>query len=290
MTSEGYIQVKGGKVWYRISGQDKDKTPLIALHGGPGAPHYCLEPLEALSNERPVILYDQLGCGKSDRPRDKSLWTIGHFTEELDQIRNTLGLKKAHILGHSWGTMIAVDYMLTRKPQGVVSLILSGPCLSASLWYADCRRYISEMGEKEKRVILHAESTGNFKDPQYQETVDLFYKSHLCRLQPWPDCIKKTFGEMGVDVYESMWGPSEFTISGTLKSYERAHNLKEIKTPALFTCGRYDEASPESTKHYHEMMPGSEYVVFEDASHMHHLEKTDQYIQRVRLFLDRENS
>lgn len=288
--TEGYIQVKGGKIWYKITGEDKKNVPLLLLHGGPGAPHYYLETLEALSDHRPVIMYDQLGCGKSDRPQNKSLWTIENFIEELDMVRVKLGLKTLHILGQSWGTMLAIDYMLTKKPKGVVSLILSAPCLSVSLWQNDCRRYISEMDKKDRKIITDSETAGQYDSAEYKNAMNAFYKKHLCRVEPWPECITKTFEAMGVDVYEHMWGPSEFTVTGTLKNYERAERLKEIKIPALFTCGRYDEASPESTEYYHKMMPGSEFVIFDEASHMHHIEQEKQYIGTIRAFLEKNQS
>jgi proline-specific peptidase len=280
----GYISVKGGKIWYEISGADKPKIPLIVLHGGPGAPHYYLESLKTLAFDRSVILYDQLGCGHSDRVKDKSLWTIEHFIEELEIIRKELGLNKLHILGQSWGAMLAIDYMLTKKPEGIISLVLSAPCLSVSLWQKDCKRLISEMKEEYRDIIMHSEATGNFSSEKYKEAMMAFYKNHVCRLSVWPDCITKTFEEMGVEIYEHMWGPSEFTVTGTLKHYERANLLKNIKTPALFTCGRYDEASPETTKYFHKMMPGSKLVIFEDASHMHHIEKTEIYLKTINAF------
>ncbi|MDD5771724.1 MAG: proline iminopeptidase-family hydrolase [Candidatus Omnitrophica bacterium] len=284
---QGYMQVEGGKVWYGISGADKPLTPLIVLHGGPGAPHHYLEPLNGLAAERPVIFYDQLGCGNSDRPKDVSLWTIGHFTQELDTVRRELGLEKLHILGQSWGTMLAVDYMLAKKPAGIMSLVLSSPCLSTSRWHDDCRRLISEMEANDRDAIMESEARWNFDSDGYKKAIKDFYGRHLCRLSSWPDCITKTFENMGNDVYEHMWGPSEFTITGTLKGYERAGELKEITVPALFTCGRYDEATPASTEYYHKMMPGSELVVFEDASHMHHVEKTDLYLRTVESFIRR---
>lgn len=283
----GYVSVTGGKVWYRIVGADNKAIPLLVLHGGPGAPHDYLEPLEALCDERPVIFYDQLGCGNSDKPDDISLWTVEHFVEELALIREALQLKKVHILGQSWGSMLAVDYMLTRKPAGVVSLILSAPCLSVSRWIKDQRVYLSELPQDMQKTILECEAAGDFSSDGYQEAMMYFYNLHLCRLDPWPDCLNRTFAKLEHAVYEHMCGPSEFTITGTLKDYERAEKLKEIHVPVLFTCGRYDEATPASTRYYHESLPGSEIVIFEDASHAHHIEKTAEYLKVVRGFLKR---
>jgi proline-specific peptidase len=284
---EGYIPVRGGNVWYRIVGSDKCGIPLLALHGGPGATWDYLEPLGALCGERPVVFYDQLGGGNSDRPDDTSLWTVECFTEELGTVREALDLEKVHILGQSWGSMLAVDYMLARKPHGIVSLILSGPCLSASRWGNDQRAYLLEMPAHIQKIIHDCETSGDFSSEEYQEAMMNFYRRHLCRMDPWPDCLMRTFEKMSHAVYEYMWGPSEFSIRGTLKNYERAERLRAIQVPVLFTCGRHDEATPASTSYYHEMLPGSAFVIFEDASHEHHIEKAGEYLNAVRTFLHR---
>jgi len=290
LTREGYIPVTGGRVWYGIAGAERKGVPLLALHGGPGVPHDYLEPLEALSDERPVIFYDQLGCGASDRPDDLSLWTVARFVEELGQVRAALALEKVHLLGQSWGSMLAVDYMLTSHTPAVASLILSGPCMSASRWHRDQRAYLDELPEDMRRVILASEESGDFHSDDYQDAVTYYYRMHVCRMNPWPDCLNRALEKMSYTVYAHMWGPSEFTIVGTLRSYERAERLKEITVPALFTCGRYDEATPEATESYHRMLPGSEIVVFEDASHDHHIEQAERYLKTVRDFLSRVES
>src|SRR5215472_8509562 len=132
---EGYVNVQGGRIWYRIVGSGTH-TPLLLLHGGPGAPSYYLNPLAVLADERPVIFYDQLGAGRSDKPTDISLWRVERFVQELSELRRALGLTQVHILGHSWGTMLALDYMMT-KPTGVRSLILASPALSMNRWIED---------------------------------------------------------------------------------------------------------------------------------------------------------
>jgi proline iminopeptidase len=120
---EGYLPVPGGKVCYRLSGADQTKPALIALHGGPGASHLCFEVLEPLANERPVVLYDQLGGGKSDHPKDLSLWTIERSVEELDQIIKGLGFKRVYLLGHSWGSIVVFEYVIRKHPANVAGLI-----------------------------------------------------------------------------------------------------------------------------------------------------------------------
>ncbi len=286
-TREGHVPVPGGRVWYQIVGANKQAVPLLILHGGPGAPHDYLEPLAALANERPVIFYDQLGCGNSDKPDDPSLWTLERFVEELAVVRTTLRLDRVHILGQSWGTMLAVDYLLRNKPAGIVSVILSSPCLSASRWASDTRQYVNKLPSDVRSAIESAEASGDFAAQSYQDAMMAFYRLHVCRSDPWPDCMNRTFQKLGQQVYETMWGPSEFTVSGRLKGYERVDRLGEIRQPTLFTCGRHDEATPEALALYHQQVPGAEMVIFEDASHNHHLEKTPEYLSVVRDFLSR---
>jgi len=281
----GYIKGTGGKVWYKIIGEEKSGTPLLILHGGPGIQHNYLEGLGALADERPVIFYDQLGCGNSDRSKDKSLWTVEYYVEELDRVKRFLKLKNMHVLGQSWGTMLAVEYMLTGKATGIKSLVLAGPALSISRWIKDQRAYLNGLPEATQRAIKECEKSGDFKSEKYQKAIQEYYHKHVCRMDPWPDCLKRSIDKMNADIYEYMCGPSEFTISGTLKNFERSEALADIKVPVLYTCGRYDEATPESTSYYKNLTPGAKMVIFEDASHEHHLEKKEEFISIVREFL-----
>lgn len=280
---EGYVNVSGGRVWYRIVGNGT-RPPLLLLHGGPGAPSYYLEPLAALADQRPVVFYDQLGAGRSDQPTDPSLWRTERFVEELGQVRAALRLDRVHILGHSWGTMLAVDYILT-KPSGVQSLILASPALSVSRWIDDAKRLVRTLPEPLQAAIVTHESEGSYDAPEYQEAVTAFYKLYLCRLDPWPEQLNRMFAELGLPVYTTMWGPSEFTATGTLRSYERSDRLGELRLPVLFTAGRYDEATPEATEFYRSQVPGAEIKIFENSAHMTMLDEADEYLAAVRNFL-----
>ncbi len=282
---EGYVSVTGGKVWYKVVGSNKNGIPILVLHGGPGASSDYLEPLAELANERPVVFYDQLGCGNSEKPDDRSLWTIERFVDEVHQIRKALGLKKVHIIGQSWGTSLAVDYLLTKHEEGVVSLVLSGPLLSTQCWIKDQKAYIAKLPEEIQEIILKYEDTGEFSCSLYQDAMMAYYKIHVCRLNPWPECLNRSFEKLNFSIYQHMWGPSEFTVTGVLKNYERVERLKEIVIPVLFTCGLYDEATPATSRYYQENLPGSKIHIFEDASHEHHLEKSQEYLQTVRDFL-----
>jgi proline iminopeptidase len=284
-TREGYIPVIGGRVWYKVAGENKKGIPVLVVHGGPGASHDYLEPLAELADERPVVFYDQLGCGNSERPETISLWTIERFVDELHQVRRALGLKKLHIIGQSWGSSLAVDYLLSENSEGVLSLVLSGALLSTSRWIEDQQAYVADLPEETREIIQASEDRGDFGSTDYQDAMMVFYRIHVCRLDPWPECLNRSFQKLNVPMYEYMWGPSEFTVTGALKDYERVERLKEISIPVLFTCGYHDEATPATTRYYQRHLPGSEVLVLEGASHEHHLEKPQEYLEAVRAFL-----
>jgi proline iminopeptidase len=284
---QGHVPFTGGKTWYKIVGKHTKGIPVLILHGGPGASHDYLEPLAELAKERPVVFYDQLGCGNSDNPDDPSLWTINSYVEQLHQVRETLGLEKVHFIGQSWGTSLAVDYVLSRGDDGVASLVLSGPLLSSKRWIEDQKVYIQALPDEIRHIIQKSEETGDFSSPQYQDAMMAFYNRHVCRLDPWPECLTRAFEKLNFPLYQHMWGPSEFTVTGVLGTYERVDRLKEISIPALFTCGAFDEATPATTRYYQTHLPGSRIHVFEDASHEHHLEKPEKYLQVVQDFLCR---
>ena len=280
---EGYVDVTGGRIWYRIIGSG-NRTPLLLLHGGPGAPSYYLNPLAKLADERPVIFYDQLGAGRSDRPTQTDLWRIERFVQELAQLRTALGLQEVHILGHSWGTMLAADYMLT-KPEGVRSLVLASPALSVSRWLRDAEALKRTLPESVQAQIVKHESAGTFDSPEYQAAVMEYYKRFLCLRDPWPDDVNKTFAEWSQSVYTTMWGPSEFTGTGSLRTYERAEQMHELTLPVLFTAGRYDEATPSTVEYYRSLVPGARLQIFEHSAHFTMQDEPDAYVQAVREFL-----
>lgn len=283
-TREGFIQVPGGRVWYKIAGASQKGAPLLVIHGGPGATSDYLENLAVLGDERPVVFYDQLGGGKSERPHDPALWTLARFVEELAAVRAALQLDPVYMLGQSWGAMLLLEYMLVKKPGGVRGLVFSGPYLSSARWARDQQAHIEKLPVRMREVIRTCEVSGDFGSKDYEEAMNFFYRRHLCRMDPWPDALLRTFENMGVEVYRHMWGPSEFTMTGTLRDCERARGLSEIREPVLLTCGRHDEASPETTAYYQSLAPNARLAVFEDASHSHHLEKESEYLEALRQF------
>ncbi|MFN8470325.1 MAG: proline iminopeptidase-family hydrolase [Caldilineaceae bacterium] len=283
-SQEGHISVTGGRVWYRVVGGG-NAIPLLVLHGGPGVPHDYLEPLAALADERPVIFYDQLGCGKSDRPDDLSLWHIERFVEELGQVRQALGLERIHLLGHSWGGWLATEYMLTR-PVGIVSLVMASSNFSLPRYQAVARRAIAALPPEIQSVIHQHEAAGTTDSVAYQQAVEEVTQHFLCLLQPYPEPLRRAGAGMGMDVYVTMQGPNEFTVTGNLKDWERTESAHEIATPTLFTYGRHEPMYDEA-QYSHGLLPGAETVVFEQSAHMAHLEETERYLQVLREFLAR---
>jgi len=293
-TKEGFVSFRGYNVWYRIVGNREvpGKLPLLCLHGGPGAPHDYLEPLEEIAaTGRRVIFYDQLGAGNSDHLNDPSMWTVPLFIEEVGVVRRELNLNCVHLLGQSWGGMLGMEYALT-QPEGLESLIVADSPASMPQWVAEANRLRAELPTQVQETLLRHEGAGTTDDPAYEEAMMVFYRRHVCRLDPWPDCLNRTFEKMvqNPEVYNTMIGPSEFHVTGTLKDWDIVNRLGEIHVPTLVIGGRYDEATPAITETVHRGIPGSEWVIFENSSHMPHLEETEQYMQVLTNFLDHVES
>lgn len=285
MLDEGSIAVSGGRVWFRTVGTGPG-VPLLTLHGGPGVPHDYLEPLARLGDDRPVIFYDQLGCGRSERPVDADLWTLERAVEEVGQVINAMQLEQFHLFGHSWGTMLAVEAALT-QPAGLRSLILASPVLSVRRWLADCTTHLAALPDEVKRVIKAHEANGTTDSLDYELACAVYMRRHGCRMDPIPDALSRSVAGLGQEVYTTMWGPNEWTATGVLRGYERADRLGELAVPVLFTCGQFDDASPASTSWYRSLTPRSELATFSESSHLPHLEEEAAYLATVRDFLTR---
>lgn len=288
---EGYVPVDGFRVWYRIvgGGAQNEKVPLMILHGGPGAPHDYLENLEALASEqRRVIFYDQLGCGRSDQPDDPALCYVARFADELETMREALGLERVHILGQSWGGMLAQEYAL-RQPRGLVSLILANTSSSIPLWIAEANRLRAELPPEVNQALLKHEQAGTTDSQEYLDAVQVFYDRHVCRVRPLPDYVQRAFDQIGF-VYNYMNGPSEFHVIGVIKDWDRTARLPEIHVPTLIISGLHDESTPAINEILHKGIAGSEWVMLPNSSHLAHVEEPERYMQVVNAFLDRVES
>jgi proline-specific peptidase len=288
---EGYIPFRGYKTWYRIVGEKEEvgKLPLICLHGGPGATHDYFGSLEAFAaSGRRVILYDQLGWGNSDHISDPSMWTIDLFVGELGTLRRALGLERIHILGHSWGGQLGMEYALT-QPKGLASLILADTLASAPQWAVEAARLVSELPLEVQQTIQKHEAAGTTDSPEYEQAMEVFSRHYAGgHIDPKPEWVVQAFDKLETnEVYLTMWGPSEFCVTGTLKDWDITNRLGEIHVPTLVLCGRHDEATPSLAEAIHRGIPGSELVIFENSAHFPHIEETERYLEVLSRFLDR---
>jgi proline-specific peptidase len=291
MEAEGRIPFHGHETWWRSVGpEDGDAIPLLCLHGGPGANWLHMKPYEALAVDRRVVFYDQLGAGNSavQEPHDPAMWTPGRFVEEDGVVREALGLEQVHLLGHSWGGMLGMQYA-TKQPEGLVSLIVESSPPSVPAWMGELAKLRAELPAEVEATLRRHEQAGTFTDPEYEEAVMVFYKRHLCRVDPWPDWLVECFSVLDAnpEVYHAMNGPSEFHVIGTLRDWDITPELGRIQVPTLLFCGRYDEVTPASVEVAHQAILGSELVVMEESSHTAQAEEPGETLELVRGFLAR---
>ncbi|WPL16524.1 Proline iminopeptidase [Thiorhodovibrio winogradskyi] len=277
----------GNHVWTCCigGGAERERTPLLILHGGPGLPHDYLRNLDALASERQrVIFYDQLGCGRSDQPDEPERWQLPRFVAEIDLVRAALGLERVVILGQSWGGMLAIEYALTR-PAGLDGLVLANSTASAPLWGEETHRLRTQLDADVCAVLDQHEAAGSTHHPDYQKAVLAFYRRHLLRLEPWPAVIQRALMEIG-QPYTVMWGANEFYITGNLKDWDRTPMLQEIQCPTLLISGEFDESTPRINQAMLDKLPHAEWQLLKGCSHLAHIEAPTAFQQAVITFLD----
>jgi len=283
--SEGYATVPGGKVYWRKFGSGA-KTPLLTLHGGPGSSHNYLLPLQALADERPVIFYDQLGCGKADAPEDDGVYTIQRSVDELDAVRAALGLDRVVLLGHSWGALLAVEYLCQGRGKGVERLILSGAMASIPQAIAGFERLFATMPDGWGDKIHALEKAGKTGTPEYAELVQKFYDTFVLRVPPSPEVLA-TLESLGKSpAYRVLNGPNEFTIVGKIKDWDRRKDLKAITQKTLITTGEFDEVTLDCHQTLRDGIAGSRLAVMSGCSHLTMNEKPAQYNALLRGFMN----
>lgn len=280
---EEFLETANGRLRYAVYGEHLNKTPLLVLHGGPGFMSMS-DGLESLWEERPVYFYDQLGCGRSDRAVNKDYYSVENYVSELADVRAGLELPEVFLMGFSWGCALASSYVLATQPDGIKGIILSAPLLSTPAWDADQRRNIARMPVDVRKAIEEGETTGDFGET-YQRAMMAYYRKHVCLLSPWPASLETAFSGMSLDVYNTMWGPSEFTITGKLKDFDLSLRLSEINQPVLLTCGDRDEAGVRTVKEFQERFPNARMAVIPQAAHLHQLERPQIYTAVIKEFL-----
>lgn len=295
---EGHLEHDGHRTWYRIEGdlqRDDGAAPVVVCHGGPGATHdYVSNIAGMLSPERGVVLYDQLGNGRSDHlpDADPGFWTTELFQRELTTLVEHLGISgRYHVLGQSWGGMLGLLHALERPP-GLVSLVAADSPASIAEFVAGCNELLDAMDPDVVAVIREGERTGATGTPEFEAALMPFYKAHVCRLDPWPDFVQRSFDALEADptVYGTMNGPTEFTVVGTIRDFDLNDRLGDIEVPVLLVSGAHDEVRPWVQEGMRERLRDAEWVLFEDSSHMPHAEEPERFAQVVGAFLARADS
>jgi proline iminopeptidase len=285
--TEGYVDVGPGRVWYESAGEG---PAILLLHGGPGASSDYLTPLMDLANDGyRVVRYDQLGSRRSDKPDDRSLWHVPRFVAEVETVRQALGLGKMRLIGQSWGSWLALEYALHHQ-EHLQSLVLYSGSASTAQCVAGMDSLRTGLPADTQAIMREYEANGQTDNPVYLVALDTLYRRHLCRVVPYPPAMQESMDHMAKPVYETMWGPNEFTCTGNLMAFDRIDRLGEITVPTLILCGRHDEVVPACSETMHAGIPGSELAIFENSSHSSHFEETERFFAVLRDFLARSET
>jgi proline-specific peptidase len=282
--AEGFVDFRGYRTWYRAVGdRDFRAVPLLALHGGPGSTHNYFAPLERLADERAVVVYDQIGCGNSDRPQDVD-WNVDVFRDEVAAVREQLGLERVHLLGTSWGGMLAQEHVLSGA-SGVVSLVLSSTLANLELWNEEQLKLRAALPRDVIEVLDRHEAAGTYDDPEYEQAMETYFDRHFYRGPKPREELERMAAEKATDVYRAMQGPNEWTTTGALKGWSTRDRLHEIDVPTLVVRGRYDMCTEPIAAELVRGIPNAREVVLEQSSHTPVLEETERYLDVLRAFL-----
>ncbi|MGA9838899.1 MAG: proline iminopeptidase-family hydrolase [Thermoplasmata archaeon] len=284
---EGFVPVHGYRLYWKSVGDPGSAGTLVTLHGGPGGTHdYLLSFADMVAHGYRVVFYDQLGCGKSDRPRDEAEYSVDRDVEDLDELRRALGIDRMHLLGSSYGGLLAIAYALAH-PEPIVTLTSASGLADVPLTVREMARLCRELPPPLPAFLDRHGARGEFQHPEYLAAVGEFYRRHLCRISPWPAEVTYTIEHGNSPKYRVMNGPNEFTITGTIRDWDQSARLGEIRIPTLVTTGRYDEVTPVVAESIHRGIPGSELVLFTESSHTAFWEERARYMDVLQRFLAR---
>ncbi|MSP82450.1 MAG: alpha/beta fold hydrolase [Alphaproteobacteria bacterium] len=283
------VKVPGGRVVVDSFGAGDEV--LLCLHGGPGCTiDYVRDSHSVLADHGyRVVAFDQLGSGRSDKPKDTSLWAIPRFVAEVEAVRAALGLGRVHLLGQSWGTWLGIEYCL-KHLGNVKTFILANGSGSVPQTVAEMNRLRASLGAETVAMMLRHEAEGTTEHPEYLAAVTILYHRHVCRADPWPEAVRRSMDGINPDVYGTMWGPNEFRCVGTLKDWDRLADMRRITVPALIINGMHDELTPACAMAMHQAMPRAEVRIFKNSAHMPFWEEPDAYFGVLRAFLDRHRA
>lgn len=279
---DGYMPFKGFKTYYRIV-DGGDKIPLICLHGGPGSTHNYFEVLDCIAKTgRKVIMYDQIGCGKSYVEGHDELWNQETWMEELVALMEYLNIESCHLLGQSWGGMLAIAYAIEKKNAKLKSLILSSTLSSASLWAKEQHRMIGFMSDDEQQAILGED----YDSIAYQAANEHYMQLHCAGPfdKDTPECVTRE-KKAGQRSYLIGWGPNEYTPLGTLKDFEYTNRLHEIDVPVLIISGTNDLCTPLVAKTMYDGIKNSKWHLMPACRHMCFVDDQDTYCQNLKDWL-----
>lgn len=288
---EGRALFRGYETWYRVSGDlGSGKLPVVILHGGPGVAHNYVDAYKLLARDgRAVIHYDQLGCGNSTLLPEKGadFWTPQLFIDELENLVDHLGIRSGfHVLGQSWGGMLGSEYAVL-QPDGLASLTIANSPASMKLWVEEANRLRADLPQDVQDTLIRHETAGTTDHADYQAATMVFYERHVCRVVPFPPEVTASFEQAARNptVYTLMNGPNEFHVIGTLKTWSVIDRLPSIDVPTLIISGRYDEATSATVQPFKDGIKGARWEIFEQSSHMPHVEEQEDCMRIVGDFL-----
>jgi len=284
---EGFATVHGYRFFWKIVGEPGPKGTVLMLHGGPGATHdYLLAFNDLARHGYRVVYYDQLGCGRSELAKDVTEYSVDRDVADLEELRAQLNLGKFHLVGSSYGGLLAIAYALAH-PEPLTTLVSVSGLADVPLASREMQRLKRELPPPLPETLERHERRGEFQDPEYLAAVMEFYRRHLCRMPVWPTELTYTLDHMSGAKYATMNGPNEFTITGTIGGYDATKRLGEIHVPTLVTTGRFDEVTPAVAESIHHGVRGSELVVFDRSSHTAFWEERARYMETLLAFLRR---
>jgi proline iminopeptidase len=260
------------KVWTKRFGNNS-RIKVLLLHGGPAATHQYMEVFESFFPKEGFEFYeyDQLGCGNSDKPADTSLWVLDRFVEEVEQVRQAINADKNNfiILGNSWGGILGMQYAL-KYQDNMKALIVANMMASCPEYgkYAD-EVLTKQMDPKVLAEIKAIEAKGDFTNPRYMELLGPnYYNEHICRLNPWPEPVTRSFADLNYEIYKMMQGPSEMGIGGNLATWDIKARLKEIKIPTLMIGAKHDTMDPKAMEEQSKLVQKGRYLYCPNGSHL----------------------
>jgi len=279
-------------VWTKRVGNNP-KVKVLLLHGGPGADHEYMEAFDSYFPKAGIeyYYYDQLGSFFSDQPNEPSLWEIPRFVDEVEQVRQALGLTKDnfYLLGQSWGGLLAIEYALAH-PANLKGLVISNMMSSIPAYNEYARKVLMPaMDQKVLAEVKQLEAAKKYDDPRYMELlVPGFYTQHLLRMpaDQWPDPVQRAFKHINESIYVPMQGPSELGASGKLENWDRSKDLSKLAMPTLVIGARYDTMDPAHMEMMSKQLQHGRYLFCPNGSHLAMYDDQNTYFDGVVKFIE----